>query len=197
MNENNTYQLIAVKLESLPVPDMADRIWARIEAQLDIDLPPDNGSDDPGPAPAPKPVGKQIALCAATIAVAISFFQLIYNRNENLKTTPFIPEQNQTNNINPDTAFTFSKPPSKETRNPSPLQTRAIVTTENGKTDSSSYPFPVSKAPDKKPEIEKDSTPLVISPVVLQPAEDTIPAKRLRGVPLKESDYRIIPKKDS
>jgi hypothetical protein len=40
MNHSSTYEaLIAGKLEQLPVPDMADAIWARIEQQLDVDMP--------------------------------------------------------------------------------------------------------------------------------------------------------------
>jgi hypothetical protein len=44
-------QLISEKLESLPIPDMADAIWARIEAQLDIDLPTDEGGGTTPDAP--------------------------------------------------------------------------------------------------------------------------------------------------
>ena len=196
MNENKTYQLIAEKLNALPVPDLADLIWAKIEAQLDIDLPPDTGNDDPGPAPAPKPVGKKIALGAATIAIAISFFQLLNNRNENVKTTPLIRELQQTKTNNAGSGVAISKPPSEKTGN-HPLQPGIQVTTENKKTDSSLSPFPVSIVSDKIPETIADTLPLVIPPVVLQPAGDTVAVKRRRGVPLNESDYRIVPKKDS
>ena len=172
MNENKTYQLIAEKLDALPVPDLADLIWAKIEAQLDIDLPPDTGNDDPGPAPAPKPVGKKIALGAATIAIAISFFQLLNNRNENVKTTPLIPELQQTKSNNAGSGVAISKPPSEKTGN-HPLQPRVQVTTENKKTDSSLSPFPVSIVSDKIPETIADTLPLVIPPVVLQPGSCT------------------------
>lgn len=42
MNTNTPYEhLIAAKLDQVPVPDMADSIWASIEAQLDapVEIP--------------------------------------------------------------------------------------------------------------------------------------------------------------
>jgi hypothetical protein len=40
MNQRTTYEeWIAGKLEQIPVPDMADAIWARIEQQLNLDMP--------------------------------------------------------------------------------------------------------------------------------------------------------------
>jgi hypothetical protein len=46
MNHLTTYeQLIADKLQQLPVPDMADAIWARIEQQLDVEMPEDKPGD--------------------------------------------------------------------------------------------------------------------------------------------------------
>ena len=44
MNNKQAYEItITSKLEALPLPDMEDAIWSRIEAQLDIDLPTDDG----------------------------------------------------------------------------------------------------------------------------------------------------------
>lgn len=46
MNHLTTYeQLVAEKLQQLPVPDMADAIWARIEQQLDVEMPVDKPGD--------------------------------------------------------------------------------------------------------------------------------------------------------
>ena len=51
MNERKAYeQTIKGKLEAIPLPDMEDAIWARIETQLDIDMPTDDGG---GNAPSP------------------------------------------------------------------------------------------------------------------------------------------------
>ena len=44
MRNKETYELtITSKLEALPLPNLEDAIWSRIEAQLDIDLPTDDG----------------------------------------------------------------------------------------------------------------------------------------------------------
>lgn len=46
MNHLTTYeQLVADKLQQLPVPDMADAIWVRIEQQLDVEMPVDKSGD--------------------------------------------------------------------------------------------------------------------------------------------------------
>ncbi|HEY1113515.1 MAG TPA: hypothetical protein VGE66_08130, partial [Chitinophagaceae bacterium] len=44
MNQKTPYELqIADKLQQLPLPDLQDAIWARIERTLDIDMPSDDG----------------------------------------------------------------------------------------------------------------------------------------------------------
>ena len=44
MKEKRAYEhIISGKLEALPVPDMEDIIWARIETRLDTDMPTDDG----------------------------------------------------------------------------------------------------------------------------------------------------------
>lgn len=49
MSNRATYELtIARKLDEIPLPDLADAIWARIEHQLDQDMPDDNGGNGTG-----------------------------------------------------------------------------------------------------------------------------------------------------
>ena len=51
MNQKKAYeQIITGKLEALPLPDLADAIWARIETQLDIDMPEGDGGPGSGPS---------------------------------------------------------------------------------------------------------------------------------------------------
>ena len=47
MSENTPYeQLIAARLDHIPVPDLADPIWSSIEAQLDASIDPSDASTD-------------------------------------------------------------------------------------------------------------------------------------------------------
>jgi hypothetical protein len=58
VNQLTQYEvLIAEKLAEVPVPDMADSIWARIEQDLDTDAPDDDGTGNDNP-PDPKPAAK-------------------------------------------------------------------------------------------------------------------------------------------
>ena len=75
MDERLRYeQLIGGKLQSLPVPDMQDAIWARIKTQLDLDMPTDDG--DGGSSPQ-SPSGPKIigwGLSIIIIALVTTFF---------------------------------------------------------------------------------------------------------------------------
>ena len=52
MNQLKAYEItIKGKLEAIPLPDMEDAIWARIEAQLDTDMPEDDGNSGPFDSP--------------------------------------------------------------------------------------------------------------------------------------------------
>ena len=196
MNENKTYQLIAAKLEQLPVPDMADMIWARIEAQLDIDLPPDNGNNDPGPAPTPKPVGRRIALGTASVALIIAIFQFFNNRKQDIPATSVVPINQQSTTPTTNAADVITIPPPKRTDNINPTPSGDLLTVPLLKSDStiSTINLPDSTLQTVAP--PRDST-LLVPPLVLNPPADSIPVKRKRGVSLNDTDYRIIPKKDS
>ncbi|HEX2606857.1 MAG TPA: hypothetical protein VHK91_05735, partial [Flavisolibacter sp.] len=66
-------QTITSKLEALPVPDMADAIWARIEAQLDLDMPTDDGGGNPSSPSGGGWAGKA-SLFAVIAAIVIVYF---------------------------------------------------------------------------------------------------------------------------
>ncbi len=195
MNENKTYQLIAVKLEQLPVPDMADMIWARIESQLDIDLPPDNGNNDPGPAPTPKPVGRRIALGTATVALLIAIFQLFNNRKEEIPATSVQPIKNSTP-LTTDSAGAISIPLQRRTGSNNPTPSGGLLTVPSVTGDSA---FSTINLPDSTLQTSAPPRDTVsfIPPIVLNPPSDSTPVKKKRGVSLNDTDYRIIPKKDS
>ena len=77
MNSTTPYeQLVASKLDQVPVPDMADSIWASIEMQLDVpaDAPGEGSGDGSADAPMgkkPFSAGKGIALFGLAAVVAV------------------------------------------------------------------------------------------------------------------------------
>ena len=86
MNQKKAYeQTIAVKLEAIPLPDMADAIWARIENQLDIDMPTDDGGGNSTPD-APSGFGWIGGSVLFVFAVALVSFFIINNNNKNKQT---------------------------------------------------------------------------------------------------------------
>jgi hypothetical protein len=69
MNPLKAYEItIKGKLEAIPLPDMEDAIWARIEAQLDTDMPTDDGNGGPFDSPSgPWILGSSILAFLLTI----------------------------------------------------------------------------------------------------------------------------------
>jgi hypothetical protein len=97
-------QLISSKLESLPIPDMQDMIWSRIEAQLDIDMPSDGDGGVNNTPQTPPTVGGPLiwSLSLGIIAIATTF--LIYkNHNQKKETDITIPVKEQPIKKSPDT----------------------------------------------------------------------------------------------
>jgi cell division protein FtsL len=73
---------IAAKLQQLPVPDMADGIWASIEMQLDADL--SSGDDDASPQkPTKRLPGMGKGFYLSVLAAVIVAIVLIYKANKN------------------------------------------------------------------------------------------------------------------
>ena len=196
MNENKTYQLIAAKLEQLPVPDMADMIWARIEAQLDIDLPPNDGNPDPGPAPTPKPVGKRIALGTATVALIIAIFQMFSNRKEDIPATSVLPINQNATPLTKDSVGVITQSAPKRTDNVNLTPSGDLLTVPLVKRDTTASTINLPDSTRQTAAPPKDTT-LLVPPIVLNQPADSIPVKKKRGVSLNDTDYRIIPKKDS
>ncbi|HEX8331327.1 MAG TPA: hypothetical protein VF622_01825 [Segetibacter sp.] len=191
MDQRLSYeQLIAGKLQSIPVPDMADAIWARVEAQLDIDLP----TDDSGSAPQSPPSGPGIIGWGLSVFVVVLLF-LLYKNNS--KTSPLQnsgttnqqiikPVENNTDPQEQDV---------REIRRSITITGQAPVDNATIKQDSMGTNPIVISMPSKVDSVTRD---IIQPPVVSSSPKDTIATgKKKKGVGgLSESDYRIVPKKD-
>ena len=199
MDERLPYeQLIAEKLNSHPVPDMQDQIWARIKAQLDMDMPTDEG-DSGGNSPQ-QPSGPGImgwGLSIVIIAIITAFF-IFKNKQQTKDTTDPVTTNEQT--IQP--AEQAEGPPGSIIRSREKATTvkpEPIIAVPHTAQDSSTVAQPnLSTA---APGIQ-DSVVLPRSEPVLTftpPKTDTAqPPKKRKGVSgLTDDDYRIIPKKDN
>lgn len=201
MNQKATYELtITEKLEQLTAPDMVDAIWARIEAQLDMDLPTDEGPTNP-PAPKSGP-GKWLNRGFIIAAVAIVFIYFFNNRKQTTtsKDQPTItaPVTTPNNNDNP-------------VRINSPGTNNAIAPQNNNATPTNSSTVlpvdsnaiapvtgPIQLPPDSSA-VQTNAAP-VFNPPLVNPQKNTPPdsTKKGRGVKgITDSDYKIVPKKDS
>lgn len=191
MSEKKAYeQIISSKLEALPLPDMADAIWGRIEAQLDIDLPTD-GDGGGGPSPVPTPSGWMGgAGLLVFIAALISIFFITKN---NQKETPLItPIQNVQKPVPAAPVENLQREREANRQRP-----RVQRETDNKEEASASPPqtsvdeLPVDA---NSPLVADSSAATVIAPPPKQ--TDTLPpVKRQRGVKgVTDNDYRIVPK---
>lgn len=192
-------EIITGKLAALPLPDMADAIWLRIERQLDIDLPSDEGGNMPEP---PSPwSGGGLAVGAGLLAVvgaliAFLYLQPVPNKITN-NTHANSPANTQVaaptnNNEKPSNQSALMKPvngpPAANTGKPqtAPPETAitdvAIAPTPNG--DSSFTPAENLTA-------QATTTVPAALPEVRQ---DTVPKKRRGLQNISDKDYRIVPK---
>ncbi len=196
MNDNPIYeQLIAQKLQQLPVPDMADAIWARIEMQLDNDMPTDDTNNSPSTPPSPiKPLRKTMGWLTAIIAV-IAIIVINKQRQQTQPApTPYVIEQQQTipsaQSNKPDNPL--PAPVNKNTVMP------GVITPGNVDSVSSqqNIPAPINTV------LLNDSVNNVLPPVVNQQPQliqapvtiDSTPVKKRRGAQgITDKDYRIVP----
>jgi hypothetical protein len=196
-------EIITGKLAALPLPDMADAIWARIERQLDIDLPTDEGGDVPEP---PSPWGGGgIAVGAGFLAVVgaiLAFFYFYQPDKPTVSSTPInnttenlAPAQNNTtiNDPAPQAPFTQganSPPLVPGDIKPEPLGDAAI-------TNVATTATPMQDSTVSAPE-NFTAQSLVNAPPVLPDVQpDSVPKKR-RGVQnVSDKDYRIVPKNNN
>ena len=92
MNQLKAYEItIKGKLEAIPLPDMEDAIWARIEAQLDTDMPTDDGSNGPFDSPS----GPWI-LGSSILAFLLTLITLYYTQKNPDNSSAGTENQNNT-----------------------------------------------------------------------------------------------------
>ncbi|MGC4103595.1 hypothetical protein [Ferruginibacter sp.] len=194
MNSVTTYEtLIAAKLEQLPIPDMADSIWASIEMQLDA---PVEGSNQ---QTRPKPGGKTwIGFTCVVVVVALLW--IYYHKKT--KT----PVKNEPPAVTPQPTLpkpldsTYVLPPQQKTNPPLPtpgdIKKADSIPELSGNRDR----FIPALSQDNDRTIKPDSL-LLDKP--LSPVPDSLPVnpgnKKPKGVKgITNDDYRIYGnKKDS
>jgi hypothetical protein len=186
-------ELIAGKLQQLPVPDMQDQIWERIRFQLDLDMPEDDGPGSTPPAPSgPGIMGWGLAVI---LIAFISVFIISKNKPAETATQNNIIPSEQT--LSP-VEQSGSPPGTINTTSNSPVQTNAPAQVlQNDSKDSFVQDNVTAFAPGAIDSNNTATTQDVVK--VIQPADTTaVPAKRPRGVQgISANDYRIVPKKDS
>ena len=195
MNKKLSYELlISDKLEALPIPDLADSIWSRIEARLDLDLPADGGDDIPDAPLAPSGIWKGTGI--SILAIIIIFLLLrTTEKQENNSPLPVINEPA----IIASPARGPSQPiPEKSLPVNNPSVNTPLFSPAPAPADDSVF----TAADEFIPEKDSLSAPPLprIFPTVLPVAiqKDSLP-KKPRGVQgINPEDYRIEPaRKDS
>jgi hypothetical protein len=202
MEQRPTYEvLIAGKLDQLPVPDMADAIWSRIERQLDIDLPTNDGGTGPAPSTPSGPGAMGWGLSVLLVTLVTAFLLLKKEPKSRTPATqvssPVIeqttaPEQNSTGPPQPADRTRIAVP---NTIRPEMPQAKNAETTP---ADSlTQQPVVSTAAPIKILDtLSTTTTP----PLVTTPAKDSVQTgRKKRGVQgITPDDYRIVPaQKDS
>jgi len=198
MNEKTAYeQTIASRLQALPLPDMADAIWARIEAQLDVELPPDNNTDGGGQAPN-FPTGGLFWGGVSLIVIAVLYFLFSQNSKTNTpQNEPALPSSVTTqpvaipkNSAPANNSGSSVLPTDKNNHVP------GIEVTQTSIADSN-----VSSSLMQPPKLDSAVITNVTAPPIVTPpikTDTAVAPKKGRGVSgISNDDYRIVPKKDS
>lgn len=190
MNKQMTYEItIKKKLENIPVPDLSEMIWARIENELDTD--PGDSSDNNPPSPSSPTGGIILGGTALLFIMALTFYFLTKKPNEipqidKVQTT--LPVQNNNQPNSPGTnanVQTNTRPGNINQENIADTSTQVEIpfTSQSIVNDSI-----------VKTEIAQGNE----IPLTLPKTMDTIPVKKTRGVTnISNDDYKIIPKNDS
>lgn len=197
MDQRTAYELtINEKLRQLPVPDMQEAIWSRIEIQLDTDMPTDDGGGSAGPQ---SPDWKNLLGRIGPFAVVVALVTIFLVNRSARKNKP-VQQRNQypstQNSTPPDNAS--NAPPGRNSSAPviyPAARDRNLNPVISVPDDSvSAPPVTISLPP------WSDST--MQTPVIVQtpppPQTDSVTKKKPRGVTgITDGDYRIVPKKDS
>ena len=193
MDERLKYeQLIGEKLQSLPIPDMQDAIWARVKAQLDIDLPTDDndGGNSPQSPSGPHIIGW--GLSVVIIALVTTFFIL---KNKTKKQDPKNNSTTTEQVSSPSVQNNGPPLPNNSTikRTNTPLSTGADNSAPVAANDSAMQQDLGIADPVRNDSVQTSFPPPLVT--VPPPKTDTAAqVKKGRGMPINDSDYRIVPK---
>lgn len=206
MNQLTTYeQLIADKLQQLPVPDMADAIWARIEQRLDVEMPEDpSGPSSSGNHSLPgfQFPGHIILYCFLAALVSVIFYL-----NRPGQASADLPISSS-DNINASSVVNDDQkaPAPPERQRETIYKERADIPVDMFKeSEVAEKAWPVSENPITETKATEMPVKQELSPIKeiqvlpkVVPLQDSIP-KKSRGVKgISSNDYRITPvKKDS
>lgn len=210
MNNLTPYEiLIAQKAGQVTVPDMADSIWANIEAGLDAGPGPGDGDGNSGPSKTPPvkglPGAGNIVTIVTVAAIAIAFTWL-FTRNKKHEPTkteqpsispatqvaPSIRDSNQSNYQAIPKNVLIPLPIDKDIVSPVDNQSLPVIDT------STHLAIPAPNKPDSAFVFKNDKLPVLIDSSLIKPAV-LPPPKKGRGVKgISSDDYKIISgKKDT
>lgn len=204
MNQKTPYELIiAEKLQSIPIPDMADQIWSRVKFQLDIDMPADDDQDPQGGGQSPPGTGFYPGGISLLILAAILIFfndKPILSQSDPAQSivAPAQAPKPESQPVSP----VSRGPAANNTQSKAVIQHREVMPVTTRNIDSaglSGRGTPYAEVPDS---LVTDAVPgnnsvlqiETASPNVVTDSSAVFPKKK-RGVPgITDSDYRIVPK---
>jgi hypothetical protein len=185
-------ETISSKLAALPLPDMADAIWSRIETQLDIDMPTDDGPSGNNGPQSPMP---RIIIGGSVFIIIIAFISIFLfpkNKSQNQLQIQDSPSPEISNGQ-------IIKPPGEQKNNSQLLINQvkqpgnALPVVLNNIADSS-FANQIVDSNKVLPNILAQN-PLPDLPKTVDSVQQ---GKKKRGVSgITDNDYRIVPKKDS
>jgi hypothetical protein len=190
MNILPTYeQTIAELKDGIEIPDMADAIWGRVEAVLDVEMPANDTPATPG-----KPFFKNPAVWiigAGVIAIIIALFLLSRNRRTEPPPQRDLPQQTEPT-IKPDTLMKQGfKPPDTQRAVP---EKNTSTTAQKHVADTATHSPFINEKPDS---LLKTSPPVIAPPAINMPPPGTMnpsisikPHKKY-GVIVSDSDYKF------
>ncbi len=187
MNNTTPYeQLIAAKLDQVPVPDMSDSIWAGIEAQLDV------ATDMPAKKPSSRFSGKGWFGFAGVI-IAVTFLWWHFSHKDHTAPRETVPVKAEPAPVKDSNRQVY---PAKKKEIPfSPLPVKKDTPALN----LNEIAHPDSAFRQSTPVIKKDSPALRIYGVPYHDSISIAPApKKPKGVKgISDDDYRISSGKDT
>jgi hypothetical protein len=201
VNTVTSYEaLIAKKLDQLPVPDMADSIWANIATQLDAPASGDGDHEPPQPQPGKglPGIGKGFLFFAITAVIITAVWFYTGKKNEvkqNIQQPQNLPVA-----VSADTAVLSQPTAAPQKKQLFPVQTTIIKKDAPVVIDTATSLIrqnnPVAGI-DLPP--GKLGTPIISNKPMLDSATLAYPPKKPKGVKgISDNDYKIIGvKKDS